>query len=161
VTARLIGAGLAAALALAATSGHALDFKDGRWRVIIETQTRGMAVKIPPKYQYEHCLTKRDFKPDFTPLHASCRTMDTVMEDDEITWKFACRERGANVHGHGNLRFSGTRFSGALNTVSEYPERLEVVQKLTGRYLGECRAADRRAPERKPAPKLRPYEETK
>ena len=95
---------LAALMILAAAPPlHALDFKDGRWRIVIETETRGMAVKIPPKYQYEHCLTKKDFKPDLAPLHASCRTTDTATDDDEITWKFACRERGANVHGHGKL----------------------------------------------------------
>jgi hypothetical protein len=145
----------------AATSAQALDFKDGRWRVVIETETRGMAVKIPPKYQYEHCLTKKDFKPDLAPLHASCRTTETETDDDEITWKFACRERGANVHGHGQLKFSGTRFTGALNTVSEHPQRIEVVQKLSGRYLGECRQADKRAPAAKPPAKLRDYEDTK
>ena len=162
MTARGPRAGWLAALMILAAAPplHALDFKDGRWRIVIETETRGMAVKIPPKYQYEHCLTKKDFKPDLAPLHASCRTTDTATDDDEITWKFACRERGANVHGHGKLKFSGTRFTGTLNTISEHPKPLEVVQKLTGRYLRECRPEDKRAPG-KATPKLRDYEETK
>jgi hypothetical protein len=152
----LLGAlGLAVAAPL-----QALDFKDGRWRVVIETETRGMAVKIPPKYQYEHCLAQKDFKPDLTPLHASCRTTDTVTDDDGISWKFACRERGANVHGHGRLKFSGTRFHGILSTISEYPERFEVTQKLSGRYLGACRPGDPRTRPGKPPARLREYDAT-
>ncbi len=148
-------------LALAvATPLNALDFKDGRWRVVIETETRGMALKIPPKYEYEHCLTQKDFKPDLTPLHAACRTTDTVTDGNEITWKFACRERGANVHGHGKLVFSGSRFRGTLSTISEYPQPFEVIQKLSGRYLRACQPQDRQK-QPKPPVQLRDYEDTK
>lgn len=152
---------LGALILAAATPLHALDFKDGHWRVVIETETRGMAVNIPPKYQYERCLAQKDLKPDLTPLHASCRTTDTVTDGDEITWKFACRERGANVHGHGRLKFSGTRFQGTLSTISEYPQRLEVIQKLSGRYLGACKPGNQRARPGKPPARLRDYDETK
>jgi hypothetical protein len=148
-------------LALAvATPLNALDFKDGRWRVVIETETHGMAVKIPPKYEYEHCLTQRDFNPDLTPLHAACRTTDTVTDGNEITWKFACRERGANVHGHGKLVFSGSRFRGTLSTISEYPQQFEVIQKLSGRYLRACQPQERKS-QPKPPVRLRDYEDTK
>ena len=131
--------------------------------MVIETETTGMAVKIPPKYQYEHCLTQHDFKTDLAPLHASCRTTDTVTDGDEITWKFACRQSGANVYGHGRLTFSGRRFQGLLSTVSEYPQRFEVVQKLSGRYLRECRPEDRRTQPQPDAPAqpMREYDETK
>lgn len=141
---------------------HALDFKDGRWRVTIETETRGsgMAGKVPPKYQYEHCLTQKDFKPDLMPLSSACRTTDAVTEGDEISWKFACRERGTNVHGHGKLIFSGTRFRGTLVTISEFPRQFEVLQKLSGRYLGTCRPQDYKAQPRPPV-QLRDYDDVK
>jgi len=140
---------------------QALDFKDGRWRVVIETESRGMAVKIPPKYQYEHCLTQKDFNPDLKPLHASCRTIDTVTQGDEITWNFACREQGANVHGHGRLKFSGLRFQGTLSTISEYPQHFEVIQTLNGRYLGVCKPGAHSTQPRKPPTQLPDYDETK
>jgi hypothetical protein len=153
---------LPGALALAAPAPlHALDFEDGRWRVVIETNASGMAVKIPPKYQYEHCLTQRDFKTDLAPLHAACRTTDTVTDGDEITWKFACRQSGANVYGHGKLTFSGRRFQGTLSTVSEYPQRFEVVQKLSGRYLRACRPEDKRTAPGTLAAPMPEYDETK
>ena len=142
----------------ASTSPHALDFNDGKWRVIIETETRGMAVKIPPKYQYEHCLTRKDFKPDLAPLHDSCKTTDTVTDGNETTWKFACKQSGANVYGNGRLKFAGNRFEGVINTVSENPQRLEVIQRLTGRRLGACDARDKQqAPTRKPPTQLPDY----
>jgi hypothetical protein len=145
---------------IAAAPAAALDFKDGRWRVIIETETRGMAVKVPPKYQYEHCLTKKDFKTDLAPLHASCRTTDTVTDEEQVTWKFACRESKSIVHGHGKLKFSGSRFEGTLTTISEHPQRLEVLQKLTGRYLGACNLKEKQAAPGKRAP-LQDYDAIK
>lgn len=155
----LLAAGFAGGLVLAGAAPlHAFDFRDGRWRITIETEQRGIASKMPSKYQYEHCLTQRSFKPDLTPLNAGCRITDSENDGDEVIWRFACRKQHTHVYGYARLEFAGTRFRGTLTTISESPHAFEIVQKLSGRYLGECRRDEPARPSGRPRAPMPDYD---
>lgn len=141
---------------------HALDFKDGRWLVTVTTEIRGMKVKPPPPYYYRRCFAQKDIQPHLAPSYAPCRAMDTEVKDDVMTWTLTCRDSGvAQMKGYGRMKFMGSRVEGMVTTISQYPEEMQVTQKISARRIGDCsKPVGTPLPNRAPRFELRDYDES-
>lgn len=125
-------------IVLFSAPSHALNFNDGSWQVTVDTEIRGMKVRPPPTYYYTRCFTKENFQPHLAPPESPCRALNTQTKNDVMTWTLTCTSSVAQMQGNGRMVFSGDRVSGVVTTMSQYPEPMQVIQKITGKRVGAC-----------------------
>lgn len=125
-------------IALFSVPSHALNFNDGSWHVTVDTEIRGMKVRPPPTYYYTRCFTKGSFQPHLAPPESPCRAVDTQTKNDVMTWKLSCTSSVAQMQGSGRMVFSGDQVRGVVTTISQYPEEMQVIQKITAKRVGAC-----------------------
>ena len=123
---------------LFSTPAHALNFNDGSWHVTVDTEIRGMKVRPPPTYYYTRCFTKDSFQPHLAPPESPCRAIDVQTKNDVMTWKLSCASSVAQMQGSGRMVFSGNQVRGVVTTISQYPEEMQVIQKITAKRVGAC-----------------------
>ncbi len=117
---------------------HALDFKDGRWHVLVTTEIRGARVRVPGPLLYEHCFTRADIEPHLTSSNAPCRAVEVRRTDTEMSWRLQCREDAGEVKGQGRVKFRGDRLEGVVVTTLRHPEESRVTQRIQARRVGVC-----------------------
>lgn len=138
----------------------ALNFRDGRWHVTVVTEIRGMNMKPPGTYDYERCFSKEDLLPELAPPNAPCRALRMRETEDELTWRLLCNPSLGDFSGRGAMRFHGDRMEGQVNTFSSYPESMEVIQRLSGKRVGDCKPRPgKRIEPARPKSGLKDYEE--
>ncbi len=125
-------------IALLSAPAHALNFNDGSWHVTVDTEVRGMKVRPPPTYYYTRCFTKDSFQPHLAPAESPCRAVDIQTKNDVMTWKLSCAGSVAQMQGSGRMVFSGNQVRGVVTTLSQYPEQMQVIQKITAKRVGAC-----------------------
>ncbi len=117
---------------------YALNFNDGSWQVTVDTEVRGMKVRPPPTYYYTRCFTKENFQPHLAPPESPCRALNTQTKNDVMTWTLTCTSSVAQMQGNGRMVFSGDQVRGVVMTQSQYPEQMQVIQKITAKRVGAC-----------------------
>jgi len=117
---------------------YALNFNDGSWQVTVDTEVRGMKVRPPPTYYYTRCFTKENFQPHLAPPESPCRALNTQTKNDVMTWTLTCSSSVAQMQGNGRMVFSGDQVRGVVMTQSQYPEQMQVIQKITAKRVGAC-----------------------
>jgi hypothetical protein len=125
-------------IASCAAPAYALNFNDGKWQVTVDTEIKGMKVRPPPTYYYTRCFTKDSFQPSLAPPEAPCRAVNTQTKDDVMTWTLSCASSVAQMEGSGRMVFSGNQVRGVVMTQSQYPEPMQVIQKITAKRVGAC-----------------------
>lgn len=125
-------------IALWAAPSYALNFKDGSWHVTVDTEIKGMKVRPPPTYYYTRCFTRDSFQPHLAPPGAPCRAVNTQTKNDVMTWTLSCTSSVAQMQGSGRMVFSGDQVRGVVMTLSQYPEEMQVIQKITAKRVGAC-----------------------
>lgn len=125
-------------IASCAAPSYALNFNDGNWHVTVDTEIKGMKVRPPPTYYYTRCFTKDSFQPHLAPSGAPCRAVNTQTKNDVMTWTLSCTSGVAQMQGSGRMVFSGDRVRGVVMTLSQYPEEMQVIQKITAKRVGAC-----------------------
>lgn len=123
---------------LCAAPTYALNFKDGNWHVTVDTEIKGMKVRPPPTYYYTRCFTRESFQPHLAPPGAPCRAVNTQTKNDVMTWTLSCTSSVAQMQGSGRMVFSGDQVRGVVMTLSQYPEEMQVIQKITAKRVGAC-----------------------
>lgn len=146
-------------IASCAAPACALNFNDGNWHVTVDTEIRGMKVRPPPTYYYTRCFTKDSFQPHLAPPGAPCRATNTQTKNDVMTWTLSCTSSVAQMQGSGRMVFSGDRVQGVVMTLSQYPEEMQVIQKITAKRVGACDMPGTPLEEKTPLrPPLRDYQ---
>lgn len=139
---------------LAPAHAQALNFNDGNWHVTVDTEIRGMKVRPPPTYYYTRCFTKKSFQPHLAPPQSPCRAVNMQTKNDVMTWTLSCTGGMAQMEGNGRMEFRGNQVRGVVTTMSQYPESMQVIQKITAKRVGACDMAgtplDDKAPLRPP-----------
>lgn len=125
-------------IASCTTPAYALNFNDGKWHVTVDTEIKGMKVRPPPTYYYTRCFTKESFQPHLAPPGAPCRAINTQTKNDVMTWTLSCTNSVAQMQGSGRMVFSGDQVRGVVMTLSQYPEEMQVIQKITAKRVGAC-----------------------
>lgn len=125
-------------IVLCAAPSYALNFNDGNWHVTVDTEIKGMKVRPPPTYYYTRCFTKDSFQPHLAPPESPCRAVNNQTKNDVMTWTLSCTSSVAQMQGSGRMVFSGDRVRGVVMTLSQYPEEMQVIQKITAKRVGAC-----------------------
>ena len=125
-------------IALSSVPSYALNFNDGKWHVTVDTEIKGMKVRPPPTYYYTRCFTKDSFQPHLAPPEAPCRAINTQTKNDIMTWTLSCTSSVAQMQGSGRMVFSGNQVRGVVMTLSQYPEEMQVIQKISAKRVGTC-----------------------
>ena len=149
-----------AGLAFAGPSS-ALNFNDGNWHVTVNTEISGMKVRPPPPYYYTRCFTKSSFQPHLAPPHAPCRATNQRTLNDVMTWTLTCAESVAQMRGQGRMVFAGNKVTGVVTTTSQYPEEMQVTQKIEAKRVGPCDLQGTRVEGKPLRPPMRDYQESK
>jgi hypothetical protein len=161
----------AAALLAAALGGWAgpccavdPNFRDGLWRVDVETEMRGGGLKPSPPYRYQACYSKQDITQRLTAPGGPCRAIPTEAREEEMSWRLQCSPKVGEVAGRIHMKFLGDRMEGTIVTRTSYPETMEVTQRIAGRRVGDCKTVARQpVPGAGASPRsvLKDYEEEK
>jgi hypothetical protein len=117
---------------------YALNFNDGSWHVTVDTEVKGIKVRPPPTYYYTRCFTKDSFQPHLAPPETPCRAVDLQTKDDVMTWRLSCASGMGQMQGSGRMVFNGNQVRGVVMTQSQYPEPMQVLQKITAKRVGAC-----------------------
>lgn len=125
-------------IALCAAPSYALNFNDGNWHVTVDTEIKGMKVRPPPTYYYTRCFTKDSFQPHLAPPESPCRAVNNQTKNDVMTWTLSCTSSVAQMQGSGRMVFSGDQVRGVVMTLSQYPEEMQVIQKIKAKRVGAC-----------------------
>ncbi len=125
-------------IALCSAPSYALNFNDGNWHVTVDTEIKGMKVRPPPTYFYTRCFTKDSFQPHLAPPESPCRAINTQTKNDVMTWTLSCTSSVAQMQGSGRMVFSGNQVRGVVMTLSQYPEEMQVIQKISAKRVGTC-----------------------
>lgn len=146
-----------------APGAWAVDFEAGQWHVSVQTEIRGLGVRPPPAYYYDRCYTGKDILPAM-PANAPCRTLVMRQSEKEIAWKLQCDPKLGDFNGKGLMKFNGDTVEGLVETVSSYPQPMQVTQHISGKRVGECKKSPLPpnttplpAPERPPGSQLPAY----
>ncbi len=139
-------------LLIGAGAAHAINFKDGRWHVLVTTEIRGARMSTPKPLLYEQCFTKDSIEPHLTSPNAPCRAVELKKSEREMTWRLQCVEETGGVKGEGRIRFMGDRIDGAVVTRLQHPDRVQVVQRVQGRRVGVCDMPGEPLQKRMPSP---------
>ena len=148
-------------MASCAAPAYALNFNDGSWHVTVDTEVKGMKVRPPPTYYYTRCFTKDSFQPSLAPAGSPCRAVDVKTKDDVMTWTLSCSRDMGQMQGGGRMVFSGNQVRGVMTTQSQYPEPMQVIQKITAKRVGACdmggkKPLEGKTPLRQPMPDYQP-----
>lgn len=140
---------------------QALNFNDGSWHVVVNTEITGMRVRPPPPYYYTRCFTRKSFQPHLAPPQSPCRATNTKTVNDVMTWTLSCADSVARMEGHGRMVFGGDKVTGVVTTISRYPADMQVVQKITAKRVGDCDLPGTPLDGKEPLrPPMRDYRET-
>ena len=141
-----------------------INFHDGLWRVEVSTEMHGFGMKPAPPYRYQACYSKQDITERLVPRGSPCRAIPYEVNGDERSWRLQCSPKMGEVNGTIRMKFEGDRMAGTVATRTGYPESMEVIQRISGERVGDCKNVARR-PVPGAAPQTRPplpdYDPTK
>ena len=155
----ILRAALLAALVLPVAAAGDPNFNDGVWRVDIATEMRGGGLKPAPPYHFQGCYSRDTLTQRLSAPGGPCRAVPTEARDEEMSWRLQCSPRVGEVNGRIHMKFLGDRLEGIVVTRTRYPEPLEVIQRISGRRIGDCRNEPPQAAGSRPGRALRDYEE--
>lgn len=129
---------LAVSVMLTTSVAAAPNMQDGRWEVTSRTEMEGMPMTIPPS-THTTCLTRDKPVPEGPRPDQQCKTMQSRVEGDTVSWTIQCRNAEGEMDGTGRLTYRGTTFDGhSTITVKSGTDRMKMNIRMTGKRIGPC-----------------------
>ncbi len=113
-----------------------LNFKEGLWELTLVMEMPGMPMPMPPQ-TFTHCLTRDNSLPTPPEGFQECKVSKMEVKGSRIIWEWACDTGEGPAAVGGEMEYQGDRLIGFLRVRQE---DMEVVQKLSGKWLRECGA---------------------
>lgn len=115
-------------------AGYAADltFKAGLWEITVTPEKS--EVPMQP-FKLTLCLTKENVLPYPPSGFQDCKITRMEVHGSRVVWEWACDSEEGPAFVGGEMLFEGERLTGFLKIREE---DLEVVQKLSGRWLRKC-----------------------
>lgn len=124
------------ALALPTFAADATHVKPGKWQVTMTMDMPGMPMKMPPM-TFTNCITKEQAEnpqPPKSQKDKNCEVTDYKRDGNTVTWTVKCTGEHP-MTGEGKMTFSAESYEG---TTHMNMGDMEMTQKFTGKYVGEC-----------------------
>jgi hypothetical protein len=129
------------AVIFSVTASFGLDMNEGDWKVTMTTTMQGMPFQMPPQtYTMTQCVTKEDLAP-LDKNKKDCVIKDQKINGNTFSWKVVCEDDSAKTEGNGQITYSGSTYSGTINTsMTDKREGMSITMltRLNGQYLGPC-----------------------
>ena len=120
-------------LALAATTFAAdgrSPMKPGKWSITIQMDMPGMAM---PPMTFTRCVMQEQAERPAPPNTDDCKLSDYKLDGNTVTWSMKCEKQ--NMTGEGKITYNGDSYDGQGHMkVGD----MDVTQKYSGKYLGDC-----------------------
>lgn len=116
------------------------DMQEGMWEMTFETKMEGMPM-APMKMKHKQCLTKKDMVPQKQEKGQDCKTTNTQMSGDTVSWAIICKDKNGTTEGSGKITYKGNKFDGTMNMTmtSAKGEKMKMSQKMGGQRIGDCK----------------------
>lgn len=123
-------------LGLTSAGGHAADvnLKEGLWELTLVMEMPGMPIAMPPQ-KFTQCLTQDNSLPTPPEGFRECRVSRMEVQGSRVFWEWVCDTGEGPATVGGEMNYQGDKMTGVLKVRQE---EMEVVQKLSGRWLREC-----------------------
>lgn len=123
-------------LGLTSAGGQAAEpnFKEGLWELTLVMEMPGMPMAMPPQ-KFTQCLTRDGALPTPPEGFQECRVSRMEVQGSKVVWEWVCDTGEGPATVGGEMHYQGDKMTGVLKVRQE---EMEVVQKLSGRWLREC-----------------------
>lgn len=116
-----------------------IDMKDGMWEITSKMEMPEMSMQMPA-VKFTQCLTSnnnvpQDKKQD-TERNLDCKTKNTTIKGNTVTWEVHCISEGKPVKSFGRITYKGETFEGETKMEMD---GMNMTQKMSGRRLGNCK----------------------
>ena len=83
------------------------------------------------------CMTKGNIIPQNTQPGQECSITETKSTGNTITWTMECKGSQGDMKGVGKITYEGDTFEGEM-TMSMPMANMKIINKMTGRRIGDC-----------------------
>lgn len=123
-----------------------VDMQEGEWEYTMEMKMEGMEempFQMPPTKMRE-CITKDDLVPEASTSEKDeekCKRIGYKVVGNTVKWKVVCAEEDMKSESEGEITYSGNSYKGTMHTktTEKNGEVRNILIKLTGRRIGECK----------------------
>lgn len=121
-----------------------VNMQDGEWEYTMEMKMEGME-KMPfqmPPTKTTQCITKDDLVPESSEeKDSNCKRISYKVVGNTVKWKAICVEKDMKSESEGEITYSGSSYKGTMHTktTEKNGETRNILVKLTGRRIGECK----------------------
>jgi len=137
---RTCSAGVAVALAAAASLPAQGPQRDGNWQVTMEMEMAGMPQKMPPM-TFTQCVTKEEANDPSKLLPQgrgkapqNCKVTDQKTTGNKITWSMTCAPPN-EMTGTGEIEYTAGAYAGVMKMTTNGQN---MTMKYSGKRLGDC-----------------------
>jgi len=136
-SARLSWAGIALALALAASTPASAQGKDDLWEVSTKMEMPGMPMAMPPQ-THRVCLGKNRKDEELVPMQSDCRMLDSKRVGNKFTYKMDCSGNHPSIV-DGAITFGNNAYDGRMHMVMKQGNDA-MDMAFSGKRVGDCTA---------------------
>ena len=116
-------------------AGSGPNMKDGLWEITIEIEMPGMPMKMPAM-THTQCITSENAVPDSSQPGQECKIIENHVDGDTVTWRMECNTPEGKAEAAGEITYTDDTFKG---TIKMNMQGMEMLQKLSGKRIGECK----------------------
>jgi hypothetical protein len=115
------------------------DLREGKWQVSAQMDMAGVPFKMPPMV-YEVCLSQKDIVPTDKTQQSNCKLVGPKIKGNTVSWTSTCQqEDGSPATSNGSITYAGETFTGTISVKITGDQPMDVLNTLTGKYLGACK----------------------
>ncbi len=112
------------------------NIKEGKWEITVTMESKGqMPFQLPPQ-TFTQCITKEKAIPQEAQAGTGCQIVKNEIKGDTVSWVIECKSPEGTIISDGTVTYKGDNFDG---TVKIKHPNMEIVQKMTGKWIGECK----------------------
>lgn len=119
------------------------NLADGLWEITSQTEIKGLPPgSMPPNMTHtmKQCLTRQQAVPSQPDKNPACKLLNSKVDGNTVSWIMQCRNPEGTVDSTGRITYSGNTFSGEVRIDSSGgKQKMNMVQKMSGRRIGDCK----------------------
>jgi len=112
------------------------NMKEGKWEIIVKTETTGkMSFQMPPQI-FTQCITKDKAIPQKVEPDQDCKITKSTIIGDAVSWTVECKTPEGPVISEGTVTYKGEYFDGVVK-MKHFG--MDITQYMNGKWIGDCK----------------------
>ena len=129
------------ALPALATTGPKID--EGLWEITTEIETTSVPDMNSLQKTQRQCITNKNLVPNLAQKQGqACKTLDTVVSGDTVSWTMECSNDGNVTKGKGKITYEKDKMHGttSISVSSPFEDggQIEMTTRIKGHRIGDC-----------------------